>query len=79
MKSYKILFRIQLYPSLQTMKSVNSIDEQLLPNKENSIVSSTLSIIDDDDDNDDEDMELFPQLIPIKPRLGMQISHQIQY
>jgi hypothetical protein len=62
------------------MKSVD-MDEQMIRNDRNSTtsscLSSTLSLT--ENDNDDDGMELFPQINPIKPRLAMQASHQIQY
>ncbi len=78
-KSPNILFRIHLYPSLQTIKSVDNIDEQLIANKRNSTVSSSCSSTFSLIENADEDMELFPQLNQTKPRLAMQSTHQIQY
>ncbi|CAF1250332.1 unnamed protein product [Adineta steineri] len=74
--------QIQLYPSLQT-----SIDEEYIENKRNSSASiknfssfsSTSSLIENDSFNQNDDMNLFPQLNTIKPRLAMQISHQLQY
>lgn len=84
-KSTNILFRIQLYPSIQLIKSANSIDEQTpqyqryLTNS--STCSSSLSLIENDDDDNDNDelMELYPQFNAMKPRLAMQISQKIQY
>jgi hypothetical protein len=65
------------------MKSVN-MDEQMIRNERNSTTSSCLSSLSStlslaENDNDDDGMELFPQINPIKPRLAMQASHQIQY
>ncbi len=81
--STNIFFRIQFYPSLQTMKSVN-MDEEMILNERNSTTSSCLSSLSStlsltENDNDDDGMELFPQINPIIPRLAMQASHQIQY
>jgi hypothetical protein len=69
------------------MKSASTIDEQIIPSKRNSTVSSsfssTSSLIENENDDNvndkNEDTELFPQLNSIKPRLEMQISHQVQY
>ncbi|UJR10312.1 hypothetical protein I4U23_014518 [Adineta vaga] len=76
--------QILLYPSLQT-----PIDEDILEIKRRSTNSSltfssfsstsTSSLIENDDFNRNDDMDLFPQLNIMKPRLAMQISHQLQY
>ena len=65
----------------------NKNDEDFIFDKQNSIVSSlfsssyssTSSLIENDDYDQNDDIELLPRSKVIKPRLSMQISHQLQY
>jgi hypothetical protein len=80
-KCTKFSFRV---PSV---KSANNLNEQMIQNKRNSTasslflssLSSTSAFSESNDYDQNEDMDLFPQLNTIKPRLMMQISHQLQH
>ncbi|CAF0846335.1 unnamed protein product [Adineta ricciae] len=74
--------QIQLYPALQTSTDEEPTDTKR-HSRDSSIAyssfSSTSSLIENDDFNQNDDMDLFPHLNTMKPRLAMQISHQLQY
>jgi hypothetical protein len=80
-KCTQFSFRVPL------IKSANNLNEQMIQNKRNSTasslflssLSSTSALSESNDYDQNEDMDLFPQLNTIKPRLMMQISHQLQH